>query len=119
MWLNRQEQGTLTILGLLALFGLWGVLWQRHRPPLTIKASPTPVESTAWDAALESARRIDVNTASGAELERLPGVGPTLAQRIVAYRAAHGSFRAADELTHVEGIGPQTFGSLRDYVTAK
>lgn len=53
---------------------------------------------------------IDINLASAGELEALPGVGPALAARIVAFRQAHGRFATLDEVERVPGIGP---GKLR------
>jgi competence protein ComEA len=60
---------------------------------------------------------IDVNAASAAELERLPRVGPALAQRIVAWRERHGPFGGPDDLRHVRGIGPSTVRLLLPLVT--
>lgn len=60
---------------------------------------------------------LDLNTASAEELERLPGVGPTLAQRIVDYRTANGGFRSVDQLREVDGIGPSKFAEIKDKVT--
>jgi len=60
---------------------------------------------------------IDLNTATVAELDALPGVGPVLAQRIVAYREQHGGFRSVDELKDVTGIGEATFVELEPRVT--
>jgi competence protein ComEA len=51
--------------------------------------------------------KIAVNRAGAAELEQLPGIGPTIAARIVEYRAAHGPFRTAADLEKVSGIGPR------------
>lgn len=63
--------------------------------------------------------RLNVNRATAAELERLPGIGPALAARIVAHREAHGPFRTVDELVRVPGIGPKTLAALRDLVTVE
>lgn len=60
---------------------------------------------------------VDVNRASAAELEVLPGVGPTTAAAIVAYREEHGAFRSVDELQEVRGIGPAKFEALRGLAT--
>lgn len=60
---------------------------------------------------------IDVNTANAAELERLPRVGPALAQRIVAWRERHGPFGGPEDLRHVRGIGPSTVRLLLPLVT--
>ncbi len=51
---------------------------------------------------------IQVNTASAAELELLPRIGPVMAQRIIEDRAANGPYRDADDLQRVRGIGPKT-----------
>lgn len=60
---------------------------------------------------------VNLNTASAAELETLPGIGPALAGRIIDHRAAIGRFRSVDELDDVSGIGPATLQRLRPLVT--
>jgi len=60
---------------------------------------------------------LNVNDASAADLERLPKVGPVLAQRIVAWRAEHGRFDSMDALRHVPGIGPSTASLVAPLVT--
>ncbi len=60
---------------------------------------------------------ININTASAAELEALPGIGPVLAQAIVDYRTENGPFTSVDELEEVSGIGPATLEEVRDLVT--
>ena len=64
-----------------------------------------------------SARPVDINTASAEQLAQLPGIGPTLAGRIVAYRESHGAFRKLSELLQVTGIGPDTFLQMLDEIT--
>ncbi len=56
---------------------------------------------------------VNVNTATEADLERLPGIGPVLARRIVQHREAKGLFRRLDDLLEVEGIGPGLFRRLQ------
>jgi len=58
---------------------------------------------------------IDLNTAGAEELDRLPGVGPVTAQRILEHRAQHGLFGSVDELTEVKGIGPATLEKIRPH----
>lgn len=58
-------------------------------------------------------RIININTASAAELELLPGIGPALAGRIIEYRQSHGAFRTVEDLTNVRGIGEKTLERLR------
>lgn len=60
---------------------------------------------------------LDLNTASAAELEELPGIGPVLAGRIVAWRDANGPFPSVDVLGEVSGIGPVVLENLRPLVT--
>lgn len=60
---------------------------------------------------------LDLNRATAAELEKLPGIGPTLAARIVNWRETHGPFRSVEDLLSVPGIGPKTLENLRDKVT--
>ena len=62
-------------------------------------------------------RRVDVNRASAAELEALPGIGPALAQRIVADREVNGPFRRPQDLRRVAGIGEKTVAKLLPYIT--
>jgi competence protein ComEA len=59
---------------------------------------------------------IDLNTASEQDLESLDGVGPAIAQKILAYRQEHGGFRSVDDLDQVSGIGPKKLTSLRPHV---
>ena len=60
---------------------------------------------------------LDLNTADAAALDLLPGIGETLAGRIVAYREEHGPFAAPEEIMKVEGIGEGTYADLRDLIT--
>lgn len=60
---------------------------------------------------------INVNTATAAELEELPGIGPVLAEAIVAFREENGPFTSVDQLEDVSGIGPVTLEEIRDLVT--
>jgi competence protein ComEA len=60
---------------------------------------------------------VDLNTATLAQLDGLPGVGPVLAQRIVDWRTAHGRFDSVDQLRGVTGIGTSKFADLRASVT--
>jgi competence ComEA-like helix-hairpin-helix protein len=61
------------------------------------------------------AKRIDLNRATAAELRTLPGIGPTLSERIIASRAKQ-PFRSVEDLRRVPGIGPQKLKALRPYV---
>jgi competence protein ComEA len=60
---------------------------------------------------------VSLGSATVAQLDTLDGIGPTLAQRIVEYRQAHGGFSSIDELRQVDGIGEKRFAALRKAVT--
>lgn len=64
----------------------------------------------------EAAFVVEVNRAGTAELAELPGVGATLARRLVEHRDAHGPFRSWDDLRQVKGIGEKTLAGLKPHV---
>ncbi|MBR2481878.1 MAG: helix-hairpin-helix domain-containing protein [Oscillospiraceae bacterium] len=70
-----------------------------------------PIETVQW--------QVNINTATVEELTHLPGVGEVLAERIVAYREAHGAFRTAEELLEVDGIGESKFADMKDRIVLK
>jgi competence protein ComEA len=84
--------------------------------PKTGEAEPA-VGTAPTTGSGTSQQLVNVNTASSTELEELPGIGPVLAQSIVAYREEHGPFTSVDQLEDVSGIGPVTLGEIRDLVT--
>jgi competence ComEA-like helix-hairpin-helix protein len=60
---------------------------------------------------------VNINTADVAQFERLPGIGPVLARRIIAYREARGHFESTQELRNVKGISDTKFEDMKDFVT--
>lgn len=60
---------------------------------------------------------VDLNTATAEELDTLTGIGPSLAQAILDYRAEHGDFTSAEDLLNVKGIGEAKLAGLRDEIT--
>ena len=63
--------------------------------------------------------RIDLNTADADELTELPGIGQTLAERIIAYREQYGGFSAAEQIMDVPGIGRATYEKLEWLITVE
>ncbi|MBA3482737.1 MAG: helix-hairpin-helix domain-containing protein [Pirellulales bacterium] len=108
-FLQPRDQRTVGILaaGILAVLA---AVWVRHggnrggiieidrAPPLTAKF------------------QVDVNRAEWPEFIQLPGIGPTLAQRLVEEREANGAFRELEDLSRVGGIGPRTLERIRPYL---
>ena len=63
---------------------------------------------------LDDDGRVDINHAAASDLEKLPGVGPVLAQRIFEYREGNGPFETAEDLLDVPGIGEAKLAAMRD-----
>jgi competence protein ComEA len=81
-------------------------------PAAHVSGDPSAAQGTS-----AAGGKVNLNTASAADLEALPGIGEVLAQRIVDYRTQHGPFRNVRDLLKVEGIGDKKFDSIKDYVT--
>ena len=67
----------------------------------------------------EGARPVSINDASREELEKLPGIGPALAARIVEHRERYGRFRRVEHLLIVRGISERRFRQMRDYISVE
>jgi competence protein ComEA len=83
---------------------------------IVVGAPPVPAGG-APGAAGPAGGQVNLNSATLAELQTLPGIGAVLAQRILDYRTAHGQFQSVNELRQVDGIGTATFNKLKDKVT--
>ncbi len=91
------------------------------KPAAEPKAEPAPKPAAApkpqTPPVRPTPRFINVNTASAAELELLPNIGPSLAKAILDYRTKNGAFNSLADLDKVPGIGPKTLEKLKDRVT--
>ena len=61
--------------------------------------------------------KVNINTASQAELESLPRIGPKVAQRIIEYRNQNGGFKKVEDIMKVKGIGEKIFAQIKDQIT--
>jgi competence protein ComEA len=89
-------------------------------PPAGIAAGPTGVTgptAVTGPAAAGPGELVNLNTATPADLDALPGVGPVLAQRIIDHRTRAGSYTAVSDLRKVDGIGSARYEQLKDLVT--
>ena len=106
------DEGWLIAAAFVLLLALSLVLWGGRQPRARLVE---PVHSALREA-LELAATIDVNTASAAELEELPGIGEVLAAAIVEYREEFGPFERAEDLLGVRGIGEGKLEGMRPYL---
>jgi len=77
------------------------------------------VVSLSWAFAQSKPQnaKININTASSAELQSLPRIGPKVAQRIIDYRTQNGGFKKIEEIMKVQGIGEKIFSQIKDLIT--
>ena len=132
---HRQHRGGFVVVDdLNAVKGVGGKTLDKLRPWLAVEESPTaetaverltrkpapePVLPIAPPAKVKPGDpAVDVNAADEATLQRLPGVGPTLARRIIDARGLD-RFKSPDDLRRVKGIGPKTLEAVRPYVVCR
>lgn len=93
-------------------------------PSVSVSGSSSPSASAvvpaAATAAVSSPRAlININTASAAELDSLPGIGEKIAQKILDYRQTHGPFRKISDIMNVSGIGAAKYANIKGLITVQ
>jgi competence protein ComEA len=101
-----------TLLTVIALVSLSGVVHPAHATQGKPAGSPPPAAKPAPAAAI-----VNINTASVAELDALPGVGSKTAALIIEYRQKNGPFKKIEELMNVRGVGEKNFLKLRAQIS--
>lgn len=91
---------------------------QVYVPRLEEHATPSSPGSSS-SLTIHPDQLININTASAPELDLLPGIGPSLAQKIIEHREAYGPFTSIDDLINVSGIGPVKLEDLREFITVR
>ncbi len=86
-------------------------------PSTVAVASGAASSISASSPATPTTSKVNINTADLAQLETLPGIGPSKAQAIIDHRTANGPFKTPNELTNVKGIGEKTYESLASLIT--
>lgn len=86
---------------------------------LLLAAAPAPTLAAPPAAPAPAAAPVDVNAASVDQLVAVPGIGKSLAQRIVDFRQKNGPFKSVDELLKVQGIGEKSLEKLRPHLVAR
>lgn len=105
--MTKAERTALAAAGVLAALTLLAGRWDTGRTPVTAEHWPQP--SPFVDEAL----RLDINRATAQQLQELPGIGPVLAQRILAERP----FETREDILAVSGIGESVLEGLEPYIT--
>jgi comEA protein len=95
----------MTMMGLVFAVGTMTIAAQEPRMPQTATAAAPPTSAP-----------INLNTATAAQLETLPGIGKATAERILEYRQKNGAFRKVEDLMNVRGIGEKSFLQLKALV---
>ena len=96
----------------LTLSGTDGVSVEKSAPHEAVMTGRNTPPETAAPVAV-----IDINTASAAELTRLPGIGEKLADAIIAYREKNGAFKRIEDIVNVSGIGEGKLAAIKDSIT--
>jgi competence protein ComEA len=86
-------------------------------PDAVPSAGPEPGAGTTTGGNTAPQGKVNLNSATAAQLDALPGVGPVTAERILEWRTRNGRFARVAQLREVEGIGERRFAQLRDLVT--
>ncbi|MFN2197828.1 MAG: helix-hairpin-helix domain-containing protein [Anaerolineales bacterium] len=87
--------------------------------PSQSESAPPALALPVSPATTAEILRLNLNTATQADLERLPGIGPVMAERILQYRQEHGSFEHIEQIMDVDGIGEGTFAEIQDLISAE
>jgi competence protein ComEA len=97
---------------LLACAALPAAAVQQTKPAAAAKSSSRAPKATAT-----AANPVNINTASQAQLETLPGIGAKAAQRIIEFRQKNGGFKKPEDLMNVKGVGEKSFLKLKPLIT--
>ena len=120
MNLTRHEKIFLIVLSALLFAGSLILYLKQSRPrsEITVTRDNLKEELTLKEVEvfLKEERKVNINTAEAEELVVIPGIGQTLALRIVEYRNERGYFEAESDILNVEGIGPSKMEKIKEYI---
>lgn len=116
--MKKAFQWAIAVIGTMFLVFCFGLFTGRRTNIITNNHSATYATLPSYVTTNEpnSANKLNINTATAKELERLPGIGEALAERIVTYRAEHGPFKSVRDLQKVDGIGEGKLGEIIEII---
>ena len=120
--LTRKEQIVVCVLSGALVVGAAISYWDGRHPDAIQEFHVTPAlkppvdDSSRIEDVPFGDHKVDLNGATAQELEQLPGIGPKMAARLIAWREKHGVFRSVEDLKKVRGIGEKTFTKLAPLV---
>ena len=115
--MSKQEKLVIIFLLSCAVVGLAVSFYRKARLP-EIRVVPCSVreESAHLENRILSRHLVNINTSDADKLTLLPGIGPALAEKIVAYRRKNGFFLSPEDITKVSGIGETKYESIKDSI---
>ena len=82
----------------------------------TVASSDSSSSSASGTSSSSNNGKVNINTADATGLQQISGIGPSKAQKIIAYREQNGKFKSVEDLTNVSGIGEKTLASIKDQI---
>ncbi len=123
---TQQERTVILFLLFALIIGSGIAILKRRNPGFAPELIPPPSQKSKMDEPIKGnrksslnqiQRKVNINTASLEELETLPGIGPSLAQRIIDCRSKNGKFNKIEEIKMVSGIGGGSFQRIKGLIT--
>ncbi len=105
------------VIGLILAISAITGFWLEYDEQQSYNSLPLATNSISEESQNSTKKKININTASVAEIHSLYGIGEVLSEKIVAYRNEHGKFEVIEDIMKVNGIGRKTFDRIKENIT--